>query len=66
MTAPVRCPCGRLLRDPVSVTRGIGPVCERRLSGRTAPRAALPAPVLTPTPHAPGQTALDVPTGDLL
>jgi len=36
--APVRCPCGRLLCDPVSRARGLGPVCYRRLYGRTADR----------------------------
>lgn len=58
MTSPVRCPCGRLLRDPASVVRGVGPVCAKRLSGRTEPRTPLPAPILTPAPHIPGQTAL--------
>lgn len=35
---PLRCPCGRLLTDPVSRARGLGPVCFRRLRGRTRPR----------------------------
>lgn len=39
--APVRCPCGRLLTDPVSQARGLGPVCYRRLRARTRPRARI-------------------------
>nr|WP_187279177.1 DUF6011 domain-containing protein [Streptomyces lavendulae] len=35
MTAP-RCTCGRPLRDPASIARGLGPVCARRLTGRPA------------------------------
>lgn len=33
MTAPATCSCGRLLKDPVSIARGLGPVCNRRLNG---------------------------------
>jgi len=40
------CACGRPLRDPVSIARGLGPVCWRKLHGPTArwPRTASPAP----------------------
>jgi hypothetical protein len=48
---PVTCACGRELTDPVSVSRGAGPVCWRKLHGRTtrqprrtAPPAAAPRP----------------------
>jgi hypothetical protein len=34
----VRCPCGRLLTDPVSRARGLGPVCYRRSHRHTRPR----------------------------
>lgn len=44
----VRCPCGRLLSDPVSRARGLGPVCFKRLSGRARTR---PRIVGTPTAH---------------
>ncbi|MGW6531416.1 DUF6011 domain-containing protein [Streptomyces venezuelae] len=54
---PGRCVCGRLLADPVSRGRGLGPVCARRLQGRTARRSALPRPAVTPDPI-PGQTEL--------
>jgi len=42
-----RCACGRPLRDPTSVARGLGPVCWRRLhnpaaSGSTGQVAAIP------------------------
>jgi hypothetical protein len=41
---PVHCACGRLLRDPESRARGLGPVCHRRLHGPTArwPRTTSP------------------------
>lgn len=32
---PVTCACGKPLRDPISRSRGIGPVCWRKLHGRT-------------------------------
>jgi len=54
---PVICPCGRLLRDPVSRARGLGPVCHRRLSGRTAPRVRKPAQASASQPI-PGQDEL--------
>ncbi|MCM1974608.1 DUF6011 domain-containing protein [Streptomyces sp. G1] len=34
----MRCSCGRLLTDPVSRARGLGPVCYRRSRGRTRRR----------------------------
>ena len=57
---PVECVCGRLLTDPVSRARGLGPVCARRLSAPTAPAAPSAATSLTPVPHVLGQTALDL------
>ncbi|MEU9333175.1 DUF6011 domain-containing protein [Streptomyces sp. NPDC048290] len=56
---PVRCPCGRLLHDPASRARGVGPVCFRRLSGHTAPRIHIPAPNMA-SPHIPGQLAIPI------
>ncbi|MET8978528.1 DUF6011 domain-containing protein [Streptomyces sp. NPDC004539] len=44
VAAPVRCVCGRLLADPVSRAAGLGPVCRRRLAGRTEPRVSIPRP----------------------
>jgi hypothetical protein len=32
--------CGATLTDPVSVERGIGPICETRVAGTYAPRSA--------------------------
>jgi hypothetical protein len=51
---PVRCPCGRLLTDPVSRARGLGPVCYRRSRGRTrrrliGTRTALSHPAAIPS-----------------
>ncbi|MDR3036154.1 MAG: HNH endonuclease, partial [Kitasatospora sp.] len=40
--------CGRPLRDSVSRDRGLGPVCFKRLSARTAPRRSAAAPPTTP------------------
>lgn len=45
--------CGRVLADPVSRARGVGPVCFRASGGRTAPR--VPVPEAGPIP---GQTEL--------
>ncbi|MFD6587291.1 DUF6011 domain-containing protein [Streptomyces anulatus] len=53
--------CGRLLRDPASRARGIGPVCHRKTRSAPAPRPAawtLPATLLRPI--------ADVPTGPYL
>lgn len=33
--------CGRLLRDPASRARGLGPVCARRSQSRSARRPSL-------------------------
>ena len=41
---PVTCPCGRELTDPVSRSRGLGPVCWRKLHGRTNRRPRVPSP----------------------
>lgn len=38
---PVKCVCGRLLTDPVSRTRGLGPRCHKRLSAPARPRARI-------------------------
>lgn len=54
---PVKCVCGRLLRDPVSRARGIGPICAKRLQARTAPRPRPPAPSTGREPI-PGQDEL--------
>ncbi|WP_353963261.1 DUF6011 domain-containing protein [Streptomyces sp. NBC_01549] len=54
---PVTCVCGRLLRDPASRVRGLGPVCARRLQGRTAPRPSIASPTNRSEPI-PGQTEL--------
>lgn len=48
------CVCGRPLKDPVSVARGLGPVCNRRLNGQPP---AIRAPATNPDPM-PGQTEL--------
>ncbi|MFC9949220.1 DUF6011 domain-containing protein [Streptomyces prasinus] len=47
---PVRCVCGRALRDEESKRLRLGPVCRRRLTGPPAPR---PRRIGTPTatPH---------------
>ncbi|MGW0920156.1 DUF6011 domain-containing protein [Streptomyces sp. NPDC002755] len=48
------CTCGRTLRDPVSIARGLGPVCHRRLNGP-------PAVIRTPAAEiSPGQTELEL------
>ena len=73
MTAgsPVRCRaegCGRVLRDPLSVSVGVGPVCRARLgirvtSGRRATVVVIPAggPVRgRRVEAAPDQLALDL------
>lgn len=57
-TGPRRCVCGRLLRDPVSRARGLGPTCWRRLRGDSRPRRAPAAPPATPVPVIDGQTEL--------
>ncbi|WP_435215856.1 DUF6011 domain-containing protein [Streptomyces sp. bgisy034] len=62
---PVHCVCGRLLSDPVSRARGLGPHCYRQLQARTAPRPRrLRTPAAGPHPRAvperePTQLALD-------
>lgn len=48
------CVCGRLLRDPASIARGLGPVCNRRLNG---PPVVVRAPATDQKPI-PGQTEL--------
>jgi hypothetical protein len=52
---PARCLCGRLLADPASRARGLGPVYFRRLRGHTAP-----SPRAAPEPEIPGQLAIPV------
>jgi hypothetical protein len=52
---PVRCACGRLLADPRSKARGLGPVCFRRLHPRRA-RTRLRRPAAGP--GFPGQDEL--------
>ena len=49
------CACGRPLRDPVSVARGLGPVCWRKLHGRRPRRPRVVAPA---TEIGPGQDEL--------
>lgn len=51
---PVTCACGRTLADPVSRSRGLGPVCWRKLHGRTTrqPRRSRP-PTTGPGPGQP-------------
>lgn len=53
-----RCLCGRLLTDPASRARGLGPTCFRRLHGHTAPRRTPTTPPTTPAPVIDGQTEL--------
>ncbi|MHB9857662.1 DUF6011 domain-containing protein [Streptomyces sp. YIM S03343] len=53
MNATPRCTCGHALRDPVSVARGMGPVCWQRLNGRP-PRIR----TTTSTDQMPGQAEL--------
>jgi hypothetical protein len=53
-----RCACGRPLRDPTSVARGLGPVCFRRLhnpaaSGSTGQPAAIPGQLAFDDPGPP-------------
>lgn len=53
--------CGRLLADPASRARGLGPVCFRRSGGRPGPRALRPRPPGAPgvpVPEIPGQAEL--------
>ena len=59
---PVTCACGRELTDPVSVSRGAGPVCWRKLHGRTTrqPRRT------TPPAAAPGPGQDELPYDDQL
>jgi len=54
---PVRCRCGRPLRDPVSRARGLGPVCARRLGLATRHPPAIRA-TDAPVEPMPGQTEL--------
>ncbi|MEV8474879.1 DUF6011 domain-containing protein [Streptomyces sp. NPDC051173] len=49
--------CGRLLADPASRARGLGPVCFRRSRGRTGHRVS-PLPVLAAVPETAGQEQL--------
>ncbi len=56
MTGPAparRCVCGRPLRDPVSVARGLGPTCWRRLHNPAVGGSTGQVPVI------PGQLAFD-------
>ena len=53
---PVRCACGRSLRDPESRDRGLGPVCWRKLHGR--PRRGVRIPTPAAVEPGPGQTEL--------
>ncbi|WP_398904093.1 DUF6011 domain-containing protein [Streptomyces sp. 840.1] len=46
--------CGRLLRTERSRAAGVGPVCRRASTGRTAARIPTPPPA----DHVPGQTEL--------
>ena len=47
---PVTCACGKPLSDPVSRARGVGPVCWRKLHGRTTRRPRVPSPATEPGP----------------
>lgn len=47
---PVECACGKPLRDPVSRARGLGPVCWRKLHGRTHRRPRVVSPTAAPGP----------------
>lgn len=60
LNAPRCAACGRLLRDEASKVRRLGPVCARRLGGRTAARASPVTPHAATIPHIPGQTALEL------
>ncbi|MFF0790392.1 DUF6011 domain-containing protein [Streptomyces spiralis] len=59
---PVACACGRLLTDPESRARGLGPVCWRKLHRRTnrQPRLA------TPRAARPGADQPELPADDQL
>ncbi|MFJ5915011.1 DUF6011 domain-containing protein [Streptomyces ardesiacus] len=62
--APVKCVCGRLLTDPVSRGRGLGPRCYEKLraSSKPRPRVVGTHPASThplAVPPRPGQLALD-------
>lgn len=63
MPGPARCRCGRPLRDPVSVARGAGPVCARRLGMTAQPSPTLAKPAPVPGSGIPGQTALPLQLG---
>ena len=41
---PVTCVCGRLLTDDLSRSRKLGPVCWRKLHGRTTSRPRVTSP----------------------
>ncbi|MGW4043000.1 DUF6011 domain-containing protein [Streptomyces sp. NPDC004721] len=47
---PVTCTCGRLLTDPESIARGLGPVCHRRIHGRPSRRPRTTSPAAEPGP----------------
>ena len=51
------CVCGRPLRDPTSIARGLGPICNRRLNG-PPPRTTAGARPPTTTEPIPGQDEL--------
>ena len=55
---PVRCVCGRLLRDDESRRLRLGPVCRKRLSGRPARRRTVAG---TPTAGAHPRAVLSRP-----
>ncbi|MEU6661228.1 DUF6011 domain-containing protein [Streptomyces sp. NPDC046821] len=57
-TGPRTCVCGRLLTDPVSRARGLGPTCWRRLRGDTPARRTPVAPPTTAIPVIDGQAEL--------
>jgi hypothetical protein len=47
---PLACVCGRLLRDPESRSRGLGPVCWQKLHGRRGRRLRVTTPPALPGP----------------
>ena len=47
---PVTCACGRPLTDPESRSRGLGPVCWRKLHGRPGRRPRTASPAAVPGP----------------
>ncbi|MFD5220295.1 DUF6011 domain-containing protein [Streptomyces tendae] len=60
--APVKCVCGRLLTDPVSRGRRLGPRCYEKLRARPQPRVVGTYTASThplAVPPRPGQLALD-------